>query len=93
MIGNLFNSLFFEPILALLVFIYDHVAFNDLGLAIIALTVLIRLVLFPLFYRGAKDQTLIQKLQPRIEEIKNKHKKKPRGTNQSLDDALSRTQA
>lgn len=75
MIGNLFNSLFFEPILALLVFIYDHVAFNDLGLAIIALTVLIRLVLFPLFYRGAKDQTLIQKLQPRIEEIKNKHKK------------------
>lgn len=74
MIGELFNSVFFEPILALLVFIYENVAFEDLGLAIIALTVLIRAVLLPFFYKSSKDQTLIQRLQPHIEKIKHDHK-------------------
>ena len=57
----LFNTYVYQPILWLLVFIYQNLSFHDLGLAIIILTILVRLVLLPIFYKGAKDQTIIQK--------------------------------
>lgn len=74
MISNLFNTIFFEPIFGLLVFIYENVAFNNLGLSIIILTVIIRVVLLPFFYKGAKDQALVQRIQPHVEKIRKDHK-------------------
>lgn len=71
----MFNTYIYEPILWLLRFIYENVAFHDLGIAIIVLTLLIRVVLYPLFYKGARDQAIMQELQPKIkklqEELKN----------------------
>ncbi len=72
--GNLFNAYLYQPILWVLVFIYQHLSFGDLGIAIILLTVFVRLVLFPIFYKGAKDQALMQRLQPKIQEIQREHK-------------------
>ena len=72
--GGIFNTIFYQPILSVLVFIYDHAAFGDLGLAIIFLTILVRIVLFPVFYKGAKDQTVLQRLQPQIKKIQKEHK-------------------
>ncbi len=72
--GNLFNIYLYQPILSVLVFIYENIAFHDLGLAIIFLTILVRVVLFPLFYKGAKDQALMQRLQPKIKKIQEDHK-------------------
>lgn len=71
---SLFNTYLYQPILSILVFIYEHLAFQDLGLAIIILTIFIRVVLFPLFYKGAKDQALMQRLQPHIKKIQLDHK-------------------
>ncbi|KKU94499.1 MAG: Membrane protein insertase YidC [Candidatus Jorgensenbacteria bacterium GW2011_GWA1_48_13] len=71
---NLFNTYLYQPILAVLVFIYDNIAFNDLGLSIILLTFFVRIILFPLFYKGAKDQSLMQRLQPHIQKIQLDHK-------------------
>ena len=72
--SELFNAVFYQPILAALVFIYDRLAFGDLGLAIVLLTVGVRIVLFPIFYKGAKDQTIVQRLQPEIKKIQKEHK-------------------
>ena len=72
--GNLFSTYIYEPILAALVFIYNNLAFGDLGIAIILLTVVIRFILLPVFYKSAKDQTLLQKLQPHIKKIQLDHK-------------------
>jgi len=72
--SNLFNTYLYEPILKALIFIYNNVAFHDLGLSIILLTFFIRLILFPLFYKGAKDQSLMQRLQPHIQKIQLDHK-------------------
>lgn len=80
----MFNTLLYQPILGLLVFIYEHIAFRDLGLAIILLTVLIRLVLLPFFYRGAKDQTIIQKIQPLVKKIQEDHKNNKEKQTQAL---------
>ncbi len=72
--ATLFNTYIYQPILWLLVFIYQNLSFHDLGIAIVVLTVLIRLVLLPIFYKGAKDQTVIQKIQPHIKKIQLDHK-------------------
>ena len=66
--------IFYDPLLVVLVFLYQYVAFQDLGIAIILLTILIRLILYPLFYRSFLNQTLMQKIQPEIEKIQHEHK-------------------
>ncbi|MDP3880786.1 MAG: YidC/Oxa1 family membrane protein insertase [bacterium] len=72
--SSLFHTILTEPLLNALVFLYNTVAFQDLGLAIILLTVLVRFILYPLFYKGLKNQAMMQKIQPHLEEIKEKHK-------------------
>lgn len=72
--ANLFNTYLYQPILSVLIFIYQNLSFHDLGLAIILLTIFVRVVLFPLFYKGAKDQALMQRLQPKIKKIQEDHK-------------------
>jgi len=71
---NLFNTLLYQPLLSLLKFIYCNLAFYNLGLAIIILTVLIRVILLPFFYKGAKNQVILQKLMPYIKQIQKKYK-------------------
>ncbi len=71
--GNLFNEILYRPLLNLLFLAYDHVL-PDIGVAIILVTLFIRFVLLPVFYKSAKDQTLIQKIAPRIKEIQQLHK-------------------
>jgi YidC/Oxa1 family membrane protein insertase len=72
--ANLFHEFLYRPLFNALIFLYQYVSFHDLGLAIILLTIVIRLVLFPLFYKGAKDQAIIQRLAPKIKEIQKNHK-------------------
>ncbi len=69
-----FNTYLYLPTLSSLVFIYNTVAFHDLGLAIVFLTIAVRIVLFPVFYKGAKDQALMQRIQPHIKKIQLDHK-------------------
>jgi YidC/Oxa1 family membrane protein insertase len=59
------------PILAFLKFIYGLV--GSWGLAIILLTVVIKGVLFPLNQRAYRSMKDMQKLQPKIEELKEKY--------------------
>jgi len=72
--ANLFNQIFYQPLFNALVILYDFLPWPDLGIAIILLTIFIRLVLLPLFYKGAKDQAILQRLAPRIKEIQKTHK-------------------
>src|SRR3989344_4200053 len=72
--ANLFNNFIYEPLLAVLVFIYQNIAFGDLGLSVILLTVFVRVVLFPVFWKSAKDQALMNRLQPHIKQIQLDHK-------------------
>ena len=72
--SDLFNAYLYQPILSVLIFIYQNIAFRDLGVAIVFLTIFVRAVLFPIFYKGAKDQALLQRLQPHIKKIQLDHK-------------------
>jgi len=70
--NGIFQTLFYQPILNLLVFLYN--TFGDLGIAIIFLTLFIKLLLFPLSKKSIKYQKSTQDLQPKINELKEKYK-------------------
>ncbi len=70
----LYQTIFYQPILNVLVYFYDTVAGHDFGIAIILATLLIRLVLYPLFHKSAKHQMALQRLQPKIKKIQELHK-------------------
>lgn len=70
----MFQTFFYIPLLNALVSFYNTIAFQDLGVAIILLTLAIRIIFLPLFYKGAVNQSLMQKLQPEIKKIQHNHK-------------------
>jgi YidC/Oxa1 family membrane protein insertase len=70
--GNLFNTILVHPLLNLLVLGYNYIP--DIGVVIILLTVLVRLVLLPSFHKSLRHQRELQKLQPKMKEIKEKYK-------------------
>lgn len=72
--GTLYAEIFYKPLLNTLVFFYQTIAFRDLGFAIIFLTILIRLILFPIFQKSARHQMVMQRLQPKIKKIQEEHR-------------------
>jgi YidC/Oxa1 family membrane protein insertase len=74
MITDFFRTILYQPLFNGLVFLYESVAFEDLGVAIILLTVVVRLILFPLFHKTAKHQKIAQELQPEVKKIQKEHK-------------------
>lgn len=72
--GQLFHLVLTQPLFNLLVFLYKYVTFEDLGLAIIALTIVVRFVLYPIFYKGLRSQAVMQRIQPDIAKIQREHK-------------------
>ena len=71
---GLFHTLLYQPIFNLLVFLYNVIPGGDIGFAIIALTILIKVALWPLMHSSLKSQKALQEIQPKIEELKEKHK-------------------
>jgi YidC/Oxa1 family membrane protein insertase len=63
----------FLPLFNALIGLY-HLLFSDLALAIIALTIIIRTLLAPLFIRQIRSQKEMQRMSPLVKEIQRKHK-------------------
>lgn len=70
---SLYRTILYKPLFNALIFLYNTVALQDLGLAIIFLTVLIRFLLFPLFQKSLHHQAVMQELQPEIKKIQDKY--------------------
>jgi YidC/Oxa1 family membrane protein insertase len=74
MISSLFYTIFYQPILNLLVGLYNILPGHDLGVAIVVLTLLIKVILLPFANKSLKSQKALQILQPKIKEIQTKYK-------------------
>jgi YidC/Oxa1 family membrane protein insertase len=70
---HLFTIIFYQPILNLLIWLYNVVPGHDIGLAIVLLTIIIRLALLPLSKKAIVSQKALQDLQPKMEELKKKY--------------------
>lgn len=71
---NLFNIVLYQPLFNALVFLYQYLPGHDFGVAVILLTVLIRLVLYPSMAKSLKSQKVLAGLQPKIKKIQEEFK-------------------
>lgn len=71
----LFNEFVYRPLYNLLIFVYNTVPFDDFGIAIIIVTILLKVVLIPLSRKQIESQKKMQELQPKIKEIQAKYSK------------------
>src|SRR3989338_3833048 len=73
-IVNFFDFFLYFPLFNFLVIIYNYVPGHDFGIAIIILTVIIRIIIYPLSVKAVASQAAMQKLQPQLRELQKKYK-------------------
>ncbi len=67
-----FTTILYQPIFNLFVGLYDIIP--DVGIVILVITILIKLVLYPLTKKSIVAQKSLSELQPKMEELKKKYK-------------------
>lgn len=70
----MFHTLFYKPMYNALIFILDILPTHDVAMAVIILTVLIKIILLPLSHKMFKTQILQRKIQPIISKIQEEYK-------------------
>ncbi len=76
MLATLWNTLFYYPIMNGLLFLYGLFGEN-LGIAIIVLTLILRIILFPLMRSQYESAKKLRSLQPMMEKLKKKYERNP----------------
>jgi YidC/Oxa1 family membrane protein insertase len=69
----MFHSFIYQPILSLTLGVYTVLGAQDLGVAILGVTILIRLILLPLSLKAQRSQKQMAEIAPHIESIKQKY--------------------
>ena len=76
MFSYLFNTTLYNPIYNLFVFLIDIIPGGDVGLAVIILTIIVKLVLFPVSLGAVKTQMKMKLIEPEIKKIQELYKDK-----------------
>ncbi|MBI4065955.1 membrane protein insertase YidC [Candidatus Kaiserbacteria bacterium] len=74
MISTFFHAVFYDPIYNALVALTAIIPGSDAGIAVIVVTIIIRLILLPFSLSAARTQRAMKVLEPRIKELKEKNK-------------------
>ncbi|KKT92562.1 MAG: Membrane protein insertase YidC [Parcubacteria group bacterium GW2011_GWC1_45_14] len=72
--GALFHTFIYQPLYNTLIFLYNVIPGADFGIAIIAITLLLRFLLVPIYKKQIESQKKLQELQPKIKEVQKKTK-------------------
>ena len=76
MFSYIWHTFFFDPVYNTLIFLIAKIPGGDVGLAIIATVVLVKVVLLPLSIKAAKTQKVMREIEPQLRELKEKYKDK-----------------
>lgn len=71
---ELFHSAVYEPIYNALALIIDLIPGGDIGVAIIVITLLIRLLLFPLSFAAIRTQMAMREIDPQLKKLREELK-------------------
>jgi len=74
---SLYHTLFFDPLYNTLLILFKVLPWADAGIVIILLTILVRLILYPLSRKAVVTQVKMAEISPQLEEIKVRYKDKP----------------
>lgn len=77
----MFELIFIKPVVNILFLFYTLFPLHDLGISVIIVTLLIRGLLWPLAAKSLHSQRKLQAIQPKIKELKEKHKGDPKAFN------------
>ncbi|MFA6423856.1 MAG: YidC/Oxa1 family membrane protein insertase [Candidatus Magasanikbacteria bacterium] len=73
MFSTLFHVVLYQPLFNLFVGLYNILPGHDVGLVIIVITILLRLLVYPLTASSIKAQRSLQELQPKLEALKKQY--------------------
>ena len=82
LVTKAFRAFIMKPLLNALIFIASVLPHHSLGVAIIVLTLIVKILLYIPTQRSLEGQKKMQLLQPKIEEIRRAHKDDPVKVNQ-----------
>lgn len=68
----LYNTILLKPIFNALIALYNFT--GDVGIAIVLLTLFVRLIILPVTIKSLKSQKVLQSLQPKLNTLKEKYK-------------------
>lgn len=74
MILGIFKAIFYQPLYNALVLLAVNLPGQDLGLAIILLTIIVRLLLYPLYHKSLTTQKKMKGIEEELTKIKELHK-------------------
>lgn len=74
MISAFFHAVFYNPIYNALVALIAIIPFGDVGVAVIIVTIIIRLILLPFTLSAARTQRAMKTLEPKLKALKEQHK-------------------
>ncbi|MFQ5540636.1 MAG: YidC/Oxa1 family membrane protein insertase [Candidatus Paceibacteria bacterium] len=70
----IFNTFIHDPIYNALAFLVDIIPSGDVGIAIILLTLAVKLILFPLSLKAVRTQAAMREIDPELKRIREEHK-------------------
>lgn len=77
MISSVFHTIVYDPIYNALIYFVDIIPSHDVGIAVIIVTIMVRIILYPLSKKAIQAQHDMRRIAPEVEEIKKKYKDKP----------------
>ena len=79
---GLWTSIFVKPLAWLILFLGKYL--SNFGLGLIAVTILIRLVMYPLTRKTAMQSEMMKKIQPELDKLEKKYEKKDQNDRQVM---------
>ncbi|AKM83944.1 TPA: hypothetical protein DCZ46_01260 [Candidatus Campbellbacteria bacterium] len=75
MFSYIFHTIFYNPIYNGLVFLVSFFPWMDLGIAVVIVTLVVKLIVFPLTKESIKTQLKVKEIDPLVNEIRKKYEK------------------
>jgi len=75
----LYNIILFQPVYNALIFFYNLIPWHDLGVSILILTILLKIILYPLSAKALKSQRALQSLEPKMKALQAQYKDDKQG--------------
>ena len=72
----LYHTFFFDPLYNALVLLFTILPWADAGIIVVLLTILVRLVIFPLSKKAVLTQVKMSEIAPELAKIKEQYKDK-----------------
>ena len=76
MFSFIWHTFFFDPIYNTLIFFIDTLSTHDVGLAVIATVIVVKIIILPIALKGSRTNQLMKRIQPELKAIQEKYKDK-----------------